>query len=74
MAEWFRLYEQSVEPLHLDEEEFYRFWADFLKAFYLVTGERGSIKRDTFYRRIGVRKQDFGMDWAEWRNMKRGTP
>jgi hypothetical protein len=74
MRDWFELYRNSVEPLQLDEDEFYEFWRDFLKAFYLTTGERGHIKRDTFYRRLGVRKRDFGMDWQEWRELKRGTP
>jgi hypothetical protein len=74
MAQWFELYRNAVDPLILDDDEFYGFWRDFLKAFYLVSGERGSIKRDTFYRRIGVRKRDFQMDWQEWRELKRGTP
>ena len=74
MREWLDLYTNAVEPLNMTDDEFREFWGDFLKAFYLVSGERGSIKRDTFYRRIGVRKRDFGMDWQEWRAMKRGTP
>jgi len=74
MADWFELYQNAVDPLDMDEGEFFQFWREFLRAFYLTSGERGSIKRDTFYRRIGVRKRDFGMDWQEWRELKRGTP
>jgi hypothetical protein len=74
MADWFNLYRNAVDALNMDEEDFFRLWGDFLKAFYLVSGERGSIKRDTFYRRIGIRKRDWEMDWNAWRSMKRGTP
>lgn len=73
-SEWFDLYRNSVDPLELDEPEFYHFWGQFLRAFYLVSGERGSLSRDAFYRELGVRKRDFGMDWQEWRELKRGTP
>lgn len=68
------LYENATAPLQLDEAEDRRFWGEFLQAFYLTSGERGSISRDRFYRNIGIRKRDFEMDWQEWREIKRGTP
>jgi hypothetical protein len=73
-AEWFELYRNAVEPVMVDEEDFWHFWGEFLRAFYLTTAERGHLKRDDFYQRIGIRKRDFEMDWETWRELKRGTP
>lgn len=72
--DWFDLYRDAVTPLELDDDEFYHFWEQFLRAFYLTSGERESLPRDEFYQELGVRKRDFGMDWQEWREIKRGTP
>lgn len=74
MRDWLTLYSEGVDALELDSAEYNQFWREFLKAYYLTRGERGSIKRDTFHRHIGIRRQDWQMDWAEWREIKRGTP
>jgi hypothetical protein len=74
MGEWWDLYKNSVAPLQMDRDEELEYWEKFLQAFYLTSGERGSLPRDRFYRDLGVRKRDFGMDWQEWRELKRGTP
>ena len=74
MSEWFEMYRNAVDPLQLDDDEFDQFWEEFLRAYYLTTGERGHIKRDRFHRDLGVQARDWEMDWEEWRQLKRGTP
>jgi hypothetical protein len=74
MRDWLNLYNEGVEALELDRGEYLKFWDEFLQAYYLTRGERHSITRDRFHRNIGIRRQDWQMDWAEWREIKRGTP
>jgi hypothetical protein len=68
------LYQNATAPLQMSDAEENQFWDEFLRAFYLTSGEKGSLPRDRFYRNIGIRKRDFEMDWQEWREIKRGTP
>lgn len=72
--QWWDLYQNATAPLQMSDAEENQFWDEFLRAFYLTSGEKGSLPRDRFYRNIGIRKRDFEMDWQEWREIKRGTP
>lgn len=72
--EWEELYTNSVEALDMDRADFLAYWDEFLRAYYLTRGERGSISRARFHSDIGIRSRDWEMDWQEWREVKRGTP
>jgi hypothetical protein len=72
--DWLDLYNNSVEALDMDRADFLAYWDEFLRAYYLTRGERGSISRTRFHQDIGVRSRDWEMDWDEWRERKRGTP
>lgn len=72
--DWLDLYTNSVEALDMNRADFLAYWDEFLRAYYLTRGERGSISRTRFHQDIGIRSRDWEMDWQEWREVKRGTP
>lgn len=47
-------------------------WEMYLRAFYLTTGERGHMTRESFYNATGVPPS--AIEWDEWREIRRGTP
>jgi hypothetical protein len=55
-----------------DDEEVEEYWDEFLRAYYLTTGEENYVLRDQFHNDSGIPKSE--LDWDLWREIKRGTP
>jgi len=49
-----------------------RYWDEFLRAYFLTTGESGYVTRERFHDDTGIPPGE--MDWELWRALKRGTP
>lgn len=54
-----------------DEEEIEGGWDEYLRAYYLTSGEAGHVDRDEFHNNTGIPRSE--IDWELWRAIKRGT-
>jgi hypothetical protein len=69
--DWRDLWVQ-YESLYDTPRQEERYWKEYLQAFYLTSAETGSVPRREFYNDSGI--PESAIDWAAWREMKRGTP
>lgn len=65
-------YDTGVLSVEEDQDEIVQLWDQFLRAFYLTTNESGSVSRSDWYAASGLHRDR--IDWAAWREVKRGTP
>jgi len=64
-------YDTGILAVEDDIREIERLWDKFLRSFYLVSAEPGSVSREEFYSDSGLNRDR--IDWEAWREVKR-TP
>jgi hypothetical protein len=54
-----------------DDEAIEEGWDEFLRSYYLTSGEPGSVPREQFHNDTNIPPAE--VDWDLWRAIKRGT-
>ncbi len=69
--DYLEIYNDTGMSLEESQAEYERLWDKFLRAFWLNSGEDGSVPRDDWYEDANVPKDR--IDWEHWREVKK-TP
>lgn len=68
MQQFWEVFLDSGAPDDESQPRVTNLWEDFLRAFYLTTGESGHITRAEWYDMAGVNSGN--IDWQAWREVK----